>query len=70
MTEAQLQQWALLASWSEKRVEWMRLFLGRFAIVPSSHDLVLKWAEAMVADRRNVRRIEAADACRSDCLTL
>ena len=36
MTEAELEQWALLANWSEKRVEWLRLFLGRFAIMPSS----------------------------------
>jgi len=62
MTEAELEQWALLANWGEKRVEWMRLLLRRFAIVPSSHDLVLKWAEAMVAARRNGRRIETADA--------
>jgi predicted nucleic acid-binding protein len=62
MTEAELEQWALLANWTEKRVEWLRLFLSRFAIVPSLHDLVLRWAEAMVAARRNDRRIETADA--------
>ncbi|MGB7759614.1 MAG: PIN domain-containing protein [Bryobacteraceae bacterium] len=62
MTEAELEQWALLANWSEKRVDWLRLFLSRFAIVPSSHDLTLKWAEVMVAARRNGRRIETADA--------
>ena len=62
MTEAELEQWALLANWSEKRVVWLRLFLGRFVVVPSSHDLVLKWAEAMVAARRNGRRVETADA--------
>ena len=62
MTEAELEQWALLANWSEKRVVWLRLFLSRFVVVPSSHDLVLKWAGAMVAARRNGRRIETADA--------
>jgi len=62
MTEAELEQWALLANWSAKRIEWLRLFLGRFVIVPSSRDLVLKWAEVMVAARRNGRRIETADA--------
>jgi predicted nucleic acid-binding protein len=62
MTEAELEQWALLANWSDKRVVWLRLFLSRFVVVPSSHDLVLKWAEAMVAARRNGRRIETADA--------
>jgi tRNA(fMet)-specific endonuclease VapC len=62
MTEAELEQWVLLASWSHKRVEWLRFFLGRFVIVPSSHDLVLKWAKAMVDARRSGRRIETADA--------
>jgi predicted nucleic acid-binding protein len=61
MTEAELEQWALLANWSASRVEWLRLFLARCVIVPSSHDLVLKWA-AMVAARNSGRRIETADA--------
>ncbi len=61
MTEAELEQWALLANWSDKRVEWLRLFVGRCAVVPSSRDLVLKWAEIMVAARRSGRRIETAD---------
>jgi predicted nucleic acid-binding protein len=62
MTEAELEQWALFANWSAKRTEWLRVFLRRVVIVPSSHDLVLKWAEAMVAARRAGRRIETADA--------
>lgn len=62
MTEAELEQWALLSNWGTKRLEWLRIFLRRFAIVPSSHDLVLKWAEAMVSARRVGRRIETADA--------
>ena len=37
-------------------------FLGRFAVVPSSRDLVPKWAEVMVAARRSGRRLETADA--------
>ena len=62
MTEAELEQWALFANWSAKRTEWLRIFLRRTVIVPSSHDLVRKWAEAMVAARRAGRRIETADA--------
>ncbi len=62
MMEAELEQWVLLANWSDKRVEWLRLFLSRFAIVPSSRDLVLKWADVMVATRRSGLRIETADA--------
>jgi tRNA(fMet)-specific endonuclease VapC len=62
MTEAELEQWALLSNWQAKRIEWLRVFLERFVIVPSSRDLVLKWAEVMVAARRNGRRLETADA--------
>lgn len=47
--------------WSAKRTEWLRLFLRRLIIVPSSRDLVLKWAEVMAAARRSGRRIETAD---------
>jgi tRNA(fMet)-specific endonuclease VapC len=62
MTEAELEQWALLSNWQAKRIDWLRAFLGRFVIVPSSRDLVLKWAEVMVAARRAGRRLETADA--------
>jgi tRNA(fMet)-specific endonuclease VapC len=61
MTEAELEQWAILANLSARRTEWLRLFLRRLIIVPSSRDLVLKWAEVMAAARRNGRRIETAD---------
>jgi len=43
-------------------VHLVQLFLRCFVVVPSSHDLVLKWAETMVAARRNGRRIETANA--------
>lgn len=62
MTEAELEHWAITANWSAKRIEWLRIFIGRFAIVPSSHELVVQWARAMAAARKNGRRIEAADA--------
>ena len=61
MTEAELEQWALLSNWQVKRIEWLRTLLGRFVVVPSSRDLVLKWAEVMVAARRAGRRLETAD---------
>ncbi len=62
MTEAELEQWALLSNWQGKRIDWLRAFLARFVVVPSSRDLVLKWAEVMVAARRAGRRLETADA--------
>jgi predicted nucleic acid-binding protein len=62
MTEAEREQWALLANWHAKRRDWLRIFLARFVIVPSSRDLVLKWAEVMVTARRAGRRLETAGA--------
>jgi tRNA(fMet)-specific endonuclease VapC len=62
MTEAELEQWILLAKWGVDRVRRFRAFMTGFASVPSSRDLVLQWAEVMVGARTNGRRIEAADA--------
>ena len=62
MTIAELEQWVILSNWSAKRIEWMRLFIARFAVVPYSHDLAVKWAQAMTSARRTGRRIETADA--------
>lgn len=62
MTEAELEQWVLLANWGPDRVRRFRTFMTGFVSVPSSRDLILKWAEIMVAARANGRRIEAADA--------
>ena len=62
MTEAELEQWILLAKWGVDRVRRFRVFMTGFASVPSSRDLILQWAGVMVAARANGRRIEAADA--------
>jgi len=62
MTEAELEQWILLAKWGADRVRRFRIFMTGFASVPSSRDLILQWAEGMAAARANGRRIEAADA--------
>jgi predicted nucleic acid-binding protein len=62
MTEAELEQWILLAKWGVDRVRRFRVFMTGFASVPSSRDLIVRWAEVMVAARANGRRIEAADA--------
>jgi predicted nucleic acid-binding protein len=62
MTEAELEQWILLANWGVDRVRRFRIFMTGFASVPSSRDLILQWAAVMVAARANGRRIEAADA--------
>lgn len=62
MTEAELEQWILQSRWGVLRVERFREFMLRFVVIPSSRDLVVKWAHAMVGARSAGRRIEAADA--------
>jgi predicted nucleic acid-binding protein len=62
MTEAELEQWILLAKWGADRIWRFRAFMNRFASVPSSRDLILQWAAVMVAARANGRRIDGADA--------
>lgn len=62
MTEAELEQWILLARWGTDRILRFREFMTGFASVPSSRDLIVKWAEVMVAARTSCRRIDAPDA--------
>jgi len=62
MTVAEVERWALQYRWGSQRVHWLRLFIGRFTVVPSSPDLCRKWAEVMVAAQASGRRIETADA--------
>ncbi len=62
MTVAEVERWALQYRWSNQRIHWLRMYLQRFTVVPSSPDLCLKWAEVMVAAQAAGRRIESADA--------
>jgi tRNA(fMet)-specific endonuclease VapC len=62
MTVAEIERWGLQYRWSSQRVHWLRLYIERFTVVPSSPDLCRKWAEVMVAARAAGRRIETADA--------
>jgi predicted nucleic acid-binding protein len=62
MTEAELEQWIVLAKWGAGRVQWFHDFMKGFVSVPSSRGLILRWADVMVAARANGRRIEVADA--------
>jgi tRNA(fMet)-specific endonuclease VapC len=61
MTEAEPEQWIVQAKWSSDRIGRFRQFMNRFVSVPSSRDLILKWADLMVTARASGRRIEAAD---------
>jgi predicted nucleic acid-binding protein len=62
MTEAELERWILQARWGPERIVRFRGYMKRFVSVPSSRDLIVKWAEVMVLARSIGRRIEVADA--------
>jgi tRNA(fMet)-specific endonuclease VapC len=62
MTEAELERWILQANWGTERIQRFRSYMRRFVSVPSSRDLILKWAEVMVQARSQGRRLEVADA--------
>lgn len=62
MTEAELERWILQAKWGPERIIRFRTYMKRFVSVPSSRDLIVKWAEVMVLARSIGRRIEVADA--------
>ena len=62
VTVAEVERWGLQYRWGSPRVHWLRLYIERFTVVPSSPDLCRKWAEVMVAAQAAGRRIETADA--------
>ena len=62
MTEAELERWILQARWGSERITRFRTYMKRFVSVPSSRDLIVRWAEVMVVARSLGRRIEVADA--------
>ena len=62
MTVAELERWALQNRWNEQRLHWLRLYLQKFTVVPSSPDLCRYWADVMVTAQAAGRRIECADA--------
>lgn len=62
MTEAELERWILQSRWGVERITRVRTYMNRFVSIPSSRDLILKWAEVMVKARSVGRRIDVADA--------
>ncbi|HVF56042.1 MAG TPA: PIN domain-containing protein [Pyrinomonadaceae bacterium] len=61
-TRAEMLRGALSANWGERRRQQLNLWLRKYAVVHSSDDLCLRWAEALAAARRAGRPIAAADA--------
>jgi predicted nucleic acid-binding protein len=49
-------------SGDQSEIVRFRAYMRRFVSVPSSRDLIVKWAELMVMARSQGRRIDVADA--------
>ena len=62
MTVAEVEFWAIKHRWSPQRIHRLDMHLRRFAIVPSSSNLCVKWAEVTIAAQAAGRRIDCADA--------
>ncbi len=62
MTLAELDRWAIQSKWGSTRLEWLRLYLERFVLLPYSRRLCTIWAEVTVAAQAHGCRIECADA--------
>jgi tRNA(fMet)-specific endonuclease VapC len=62
MTEAELERWALQSNWGPAKRARLAEYLEPMIRVPSSRDLIERWAFIMVAARSVGRRIEVADA--------
>ena len=56
MTQAELEQWMVLAKCGDGRVRRFHEFMKGFASVPSSRDLILTWANVMVAAGARIGR--------------
>ena len=61
-TRAEMLRGAISASWGARRRLQLGQWLQKYAVVHSSDDLCLRWAEAVDSARRNGRPVAAADA--------
>jgi tRNA(fMet)-specific endonuclease VapC len=62
MAVAELDRWAIQASWGEKRREWLQLYVETFALMPYDRALCSTWARVMAGAQASGFRIECADA--------
>ena len=60
-TRAEMLRGAISAGWGARRRRERDRWLGRYAVVHSSDELCLRWAEALAGARRAGRPIAAAD---------
>ena len=62
MTIAELETWALIKNWGDKRKASMREHLRNFVVYPFERPLCMKWAEVTAGAQASGRPIGCADA--------
>jgi tRNA(fMet)-specific endonuclease VapC len=62
MTLAELERWSLERNWEQSRRLELNQHLTRYAVLPVSRELCVKWAEVTFAAKRKGRPIQTADA--------
>jgi tRNA(fMet)-specific endonuclease VapC len=62
MTLAELERWSLERGWGPKRKVELAEHVSRYAVLPVSRELCVKWAEVTFAAKRRGRPIHSADA--------
>jgi tRNA(fMet)-specific endonuclease VapC len=62
MTLAELERWSLERGWGPKRKPELAEHVAKYAVLPVTRELCVKWAEVAFAARRRGRPIQTADA--------
>lgn len=62
MTMAELERWPLERNWGPGRKLELVQHLARYAVLPVSRELCVKWAEVSFAAKRRGHPIQTADA--------
>jgi tRNA(fMet)-specific endonuclease VapC len=62
MTLAELERWSLERSWGRMRRLELEQHLTRYAVLPVSRELCVKWAEVTFGAKRKGHPIQTADA--------
>lgn len=62
MTLAELERWPLETSWGHMRRLELDQHLTRYAVLPVSRELCVKWADVTFRAKRKGRPIQTADA--------
>jgi tRNA(fMet)-specific endonuclease VapC len=62
MTLAELERWSLERGWGPKRKLELAEHVAKYAVLPVSRELCVKWAEVSFAAKRRGRPIQTADA--------